>query len=585
MFSGEVQDLGPDGEGAAAVAAGGVLLTLASGQFLMTLDSSVMNVSIASVAEDIGTTVTGIQTAITLYALVMAAFMITGGKIGTIIGRRRAFSIGCVVYGAGSLTTSLAPNLAVLLLGWSLLEGLGAALIMPAIVGLVASNVAPAGRPRAYGLIASAAAIAVAAGPLIGGLVTTYASWRWVFAGEVLVVTAIVAFARRLGEEARVGPRPRLDLVGTVLSALGLGLAVYGVLRSGEWGWIAPKPGGEAWLGLSPVLWLVLAGVGVLYLFTRWELRVVERRGEPLVQPGMLRNPRLRGGLTMFFFQYLVQGGLFFVVPLFLSIVVGLSAAGTGVRLLPLSITLLLAALSIPKFRPHASPRRVVQGGLLALLAGIVALVAALEEGAGAEITTGPLLLAGFGVGALASQLGSVTVSSVPENESGEVGGLQNTGSNLGTSVGTALIGSILIATLSASFLRGIGENPAVPEELSTQASVEFASGIPFVADDDLEATLLASGVEADVAPAVVEENAEARIVALRVSLSVLALTVLLALFFTRGIPSIQPGRRGCGDNHPPGMTAAGPAVTTIDAPATFRAQEVSGDTRRAEAE
>ena len=547
MFSGEVQDLGPDGEGAAAVAAGGVLLTLASGQFLMTLDSSVMNVSIASVAEDIGTTVTGIQTAITLYALVMAAFMITGGKIGTIIGRRRAFSIGCVVYGAGSLTTSLAPNLAVLLLGWSLLEGLGAALIMPAIVGLVASNVAPAGRPRAYGLIASAGAIAVAAGPLIGGLVTTYASWRWVFAGEVLVVTAIVAFARRLGEEARVGPRPRLDLVGTVLSALGLGLAVYGVLRSGEWGWIAPKPDGEAWLGLSPVLWLVLAGVGVLYLFTRWELRVVERRGEPLVQPGMLRNPRLRGGLTMFFFQYLVQGGLFFVVPLFLSIVVGLSAAGTGVRLLPLSITLLLAALSIPKFRPHASPRRVVQGGLLALLAGIVALVAALEEGAGAEITTGPLLLAGFGVGALASQLGSVTVSSVPENESGEVGGLQNTGSNLGTSVGTALIGSILIATLSASFLRGIGENPAVPEELSTQASVEFASGIPFVADDDLEATLLASGVEADVAPAVVEENAEARIVALRVSLSVLALTVLLALFFTRGIPSIQPADEAAG--------------------------------------
>ena len=547
MFFGEVQELGPDGEGAAAAAAGGVLLTLASGQFLMTLDSSVMNVSIASVAEDIGTTVTGIQTAITLYALVMAAFMITGGKIGTIIGRRRAFSIGCVVYGAGSLTTSLAPNLAVLLLGWSLLEGLGAALIMPAIVGLVASNVAPGGRPRAYGLIASAGAIAVAAGPLIGGLVTTYASWRWVFAGEVLVVAAIVAFARRLGEEARVGPRPRLDLVGTVLSALGLGLAVFGVLRSGEWGWIAPKAGGKEWLGLSPVVWLLLAGGAVLYLFTRWELRVVEKHDEPLVQPGMLRNPRLRGGLTMFFFQYFVQGGLFFVVPLFLSIVVGLSAAGTGVRLLPLSIALLLAALSIPKFRPHASPRGVVQGGLLALLAGIVALVAALEEGAGAEITTGPLLLAGFGVGALASQLGSVTVSSVPEEESGEVGGLQNTGLNLGTSVGTALIGSILIATLSASFLRGIGENPAVPEELSTQASVEFASGIPFVADDDLEATLLASGVEADVAPAVVEENAEARIVALRVSLSVLALTVLLALFFTRGIPSIQPADEAAG--------------------------------------
>jgi MFS family permease len=539
--SGGVREAGRNGPRTIAATAGGVLLTLASGQFLMTLDTSVMNVSIASVAADIGTTVTGIQTAITLYALVMAAFMITGGKIGTIIGRRRAFSIGCVIYGVGSLTTSLAPNLAVLLIGWSLLEGLGAALIMPATVGLVAANVAPAGRPRAYGLIASAGAIAVAAGPLIGGLVTTYASWRWVFAGEVLVVTVIVVLARRLGEEARVGHRPRLDLVGTVLSALGLGLVVFGVLRSGEWGWIAPKPGGEEWLGLSPVIWLMLAGVAVLYLFTRWELRVVAHGQEPLVQPGMLRNSRLREGLTMFFFQYLVQGGLFFVIPLFLSIVVGLSAAGTGVRLLPLSVTLLLAAICIPKFWPHASPRRVVQGGLWALLLGIVALIAALEEGAGAEITTVPLLLAGLGVGALASQLGSVTVSSVPDEESGEVGGLQNTGSNLGTSVGTALIGSILIASLSASFLRGIEENPDVPEQLSTTAAAEFTGGIPFVADDDLEDALLEAGVADEVVPAIIDENAEARILALRASLSVLALTVLLALFFARGIPSVQP--------------------------------------------
>src|SRR5262245_10982116 len=247
-----------------APAAGGVLLALASGQFLMTLDSSVMNVSIQEVAADIGTTVTGIQTAITLYALVMATLMITGGKIGTIIGRKRAFAIGCVIYGAGSLTTSLAPNLAVLLFGWSLLEGIGAALIMPAIVGLVASNFPPEGRPRAYGIVASAGAIAVAAGPLIGGLVTTYASWRWVFAGEVVVVAAILLYTRRLEDEGGER-RARLDVIGTVLSALGLGLAVFGVLKSGEWGWVTPKePHETAWLGLSPVVWLILGGAGVL---------------------------------------------------------------------------------------------------------------------------------------------------------------------------------------------------------------------------------------------------------------------------------------------------------------------------------
>ena len=208
--------------GRAHAAGGIVLLTLASAQFLMTLDSSVMNVSIATVAKDVGTTVTGIQTAITFYTLVMASLMITGGKLGQILGRKRAFAIGCVIYGCGSLTTALAGNLAVLIVGWSVLEGAGAALILPAIVALVASNFARDQRPRAYGLVASAGAIAVAAGPLIGGLFTTYLSWRWVFVGEVLIVLIILGLARRMADTpAEEGAR--LDVVGTVLSALGLG--------------------------------------------------------------------------------------------------------------------------------------------------------------------------------------------------------------------------------------------------------------------------------------------------------------------------------------------------------------------------
>jgi hypothetical protein len=228
-------------ETAAGRGAGLVLVTLASGQFLMTLDSSVMNVAIATVAKDVGTTVTGIQTAITLYTLVMAMLMIPGGKVGSLIGRRRAFSIGCVIYGAGSLTTALAPNLAVLIVGWSVLEGIGAALILPAIVALVAANFGPEGRPRAYGLVMAAGAIAVAVGPLIGGIATTYFSWRYVFVGEVVIVAAILVLARRV-QDAAVEARSRLDLIGAVLSAAGLGLAVFGVLRSSEWGWVLPKP-------------------------------------------------------------------------------------------------------------------------------------------------------------------------------------------------------------------------------------------------------------------------------------------------------------------------------------------------------
>jgi EmrB/QacA subfamily drug resistance transporter len=525
----------------AARATGIVLLTLASGQFLMTLDSSVMNVSIATVAKDVGTTVTGIQTAITLYTLVMATMMITGGKIGSMIGRRRAFAIGCVIYACGSLTTSLAPNLPVLIFGWSLLEGLGAALIMPAIVALVATNFPPEGRPRAYGLVASAGAIAVAAGPLIGGFFTTYYSWRWVFAGEVLVVIAILALTRRIQDAPPEG-RFHLDVFGVVLSAVGLGVAVYGVLRSGAWGWVQPKPGAPTWFGISAVLWLILAGIVILRVFLAWENRLIAEGREPLVQPPMLKTPQFRGGLTMFFFQYLVQAGLFFTVPLFLSIVLGLSALDTGVRLLPLSVALLLAAAGIPRFLPRGSPRRIVQAGLIALFAGIVVLIGALDIGAGAEIVSLPLLLAGLGVGALASQLGAVTVSAVPDEMSGEVGGLQNTMTNLGASLGTALAGSILIATLTASFISGIEQNPAVPQQVASKAAVELAAGIPFVSNADLETALDQANVPPETAAAVVDENETARIEALQASLAVLALVALLALFFTPRIPTEPVG-------------------------------------------
>lgn len=526
---------------AKASTAGAVILTLGAGQFLMTLDSSVMNVAIATVAEDVGTTIEGIQTAITLYTLVMAMLMIPGGKVGTLIGRKRAFAIGCLIYGAGSLTTALAPNLPVLLLGWSLLEGIGAALILPAIVALVASNVPVAGRPRAYGLVMAAGAVAVALGPLIGGFATTYFSWRWVFAGEVVVVLAILLRTRKISDpETERGPR--LDIIGAILSATGLGLAVFGVLRSSSWGWVMPKPGGPDILGLSPTIVLVIAGIFVIWLFASWERHMVSRGREPLVRLEMFGNRQFTGGLLMFFFQFLVQAGLFFTIPLYLSVALGLSAIDTGLRIMPLSITLLLAAAGIPRFFPNASPRRVVRLGLLSMCLGIVSLFTAMESSAGPEIVTVPLLLAGLGIGALASQLGSVTVSAVPADESDEVGGLQNTATNLGASLGTALAGSILIAMLTSSFLTGIASNDDVPAEVSSTASVELAAGIPFLSDVALEQALEDAGVSDQAAAAAVEENAQARLDGLRSALAVLALIALVGLFFTGRIPAEQPG-------------------------------------------
>jgi MFS family permease len=531
------------GSSRTGTASGGkiVLLTLASAQFLMTLDTSVMNVAIATVAKDVGTTVTGIQTAITFYTLVMAAFMITGGKVGQIIGRKRAFMIGCVVYGCGSATTALAKSLPVLIVGWSVLEGLGAALIMPAVVALVATNFGPSERPRAYGLVASAGAIAVAVGPLVGGLFTTYASWRWVFVGEVVIVLGILVLTRRMADSPAV-PGVRLDPVGTVLSAAGLGMIVYAVIRSGSWGFVQPKADAPQWFGTSPVIWLLLGGGAVLVAFMLWESRQLAHNRAALVDPQMLRVPRLQGGLTSFFFQFLLQAGLFFVIPLFLSVALGLSAVATGVRLLPLSVTLLASAVGVPRLFPHGSPRRIVRVGFGLLFLGIVALLVALDSGAGADIVTIPLLLAGLGIGTLASQLGAVTVSAVPDSQSGEVGGVQNTVTNLGASIGTALSGAILIAVLTTTFLGSAAANPAIPKELSAQAKVELSAGIPFVGDADLNAALQKAGAPPATAEAIVHENAQSRINGLRAALAVLGLIALVAVALTRRLPTVQPG-------------------------------------------
>jgi MFS family permease len=522
----------PRGDSGAAPKAGFVLLVLASAQFLMTLDSSVMNVSIQYVAKDLNTTVTGIQTAITLYTLVMASFMITGGKIGARLGRRRTLALGLGVYGVGSAVTAAAPNLGFLLLGWSVLEGLGAALILPAIVALVAVNFAEERRPSAYGLIAAASAIAIAAGPLIGGAVTTFASWRYVFVGEVVIVLFILLALRKVADQP-VGSFGRFDFIGAALSIVGLASTVFGVLRSSQWGVVSPKAGAPSWLGASPVVWLILGGLLLTWVFFVYEGRLEKGGGDPLVRPSMLANSRLIGGLSLFFFQYLVQMGVFFVVPLYLSVVLALSAVQTGARLLPLSLALLVSAIGIPRVLPGLSARLILRSGFGAMTVGIVLLVTKIDVGAGAEIVLIPMVLIGLGIGALASQLGALTVSSVPDSVSAEVGGLQNTVTNFGASLGTALAGAILIGVLSTTLITGAESNAAIPTSVTQSATVELSSGVPFISDAELSSKLAKTDLTPATQKAVVSENEKARLAGLRAALWVLAVFSIVALFFT----------------------------------------------------
>ncbi len=373
--------------------------------------------------------------------------------------------IGLVIYAVGSFTTAIAPNLAVLLIGWSLLEGIGAALIMPAIVALVASNFPPEKRSAAYGMVAAAGAVAVAAGPLIGGAVTTYASWRYVFVGEVVMVLAILAVLRKVQRrrtEAEPNRPDRLAAVRHRARPVRLRRAAVQRVGLGD-----PEAGRALLLNVSLTIWCIAVGLLVVYGFLRWESRLEALNAEDPRGPATAgaarpcsRNEQLTGGLSMFFAQFMIQAGAFFAVPLFLSVVLGLNALQTGVRLVPLSIALLITAIGIPKVWPRANPRRVVRIGLLLMIVGIGFLVAGMDPDADAAVLNIPMVLMGLGLGALASQLGAVTVSAVSQKETAEVGGLQNTATNLGASMGTALIGSVLIATLSSVALAGVADSP-----------------------------------------------------------------------------------------------------------------------------
>ncbi len=379
----------------------------------------------------------------------------------------------------------------------------------------------------------------MAVGPLLGGAVTTYASWRLVFFGEVVVVVVIMLFLRRMTDSP--AERARLDTVGSVLSVGGLGMIVYGVLRSSEWGWIQEKPGAPAIFGLSPVIWLLLGGLVLLYLLREWLAMRIRGGREPLFDPALLRNRQLTGGLGMFFAQFGVQAGVFFAVPLFLSVVLQLSALGTGARLLPLSLALIATAVGIPKFVPRAGPRRVARLGLASMIIGILLLAAGMDPGADAQVVAVPMLLMGAGLGALASQLGAITVSAVPESRTAEVGGLQNTASYLGASLGTALIGSVLIATLTTSVTDGIENDPRIPAAVQQQAATELADGVPFLSDTELRDALGAAGVDSATVDAVVTINSDARLDALHTTFAVTALLAMAALLITRRLPARSP--------------------------------------------
>lgn len=519
------------------------LVVLGAAQFLMVLDTSVMNVSISRLVEDFHTEVTAIQAVITLYTLVMAAFMITGGKVGDMLGRRRAFGIGLTVYGIGSALTAVAPVLWVLTVGWSVIEGLGAALVLPALAALVAGAYTDRDRAVAYGVVGGLAGAGIAVGPLLGGWLTTYLTWRLVFAGEVVVVVVILCLLRWVEDQPGVRPRPRLDVGGAVLSAAGLALVVLGVLQSSTWGWLKPRTTPVTLFGFSPTVFVIAAGAVVLYAFRAWERHQEGRGRDPLVRFRLFRIPALRSGLAMLLSQNLILLGLFFTIPLYLQVVQGLDAFQTGLRLLPVSITMLVTSMSGPLLGRVAAPRTVVRLALLVLLAAVLWLLGTIRPRIDDLSFAFAMALLGIGMGLLASQLGNVVQSSVGAAERSEVGGLQYTAQNLGSSLGTALIGAILIGALVNAFTNDIADNPHISKAAREQAGISMEAGVSFVSTDQVRAAARQAGLPPRETDALVDTYAGAQLDSLKAAILTTAAITLAGFPFTRRLPTERPAR------------------------------------------
>ncbi|TVR26343.1 MAG: MFS transporter [Ilumatobacter sp.] len=522
-------------------------MVLSATQFLMVLDQSVMNVSISQLVDDFDTDVSSIQGVITLYSLVMAALMITGGKIGDIVGRRRALRIGLVIYAAGSALTALAWSVPSLALGWSVLEGVGAALVMPAMAALVAGNYAGRARVVAYGVLGGTAGAGIAIGPILGGFATTNLTWRVVFVGEVMVAIGILAASSWVADAPRADRKPKLDVVGAVLSAVGISICVLGILQASTWGWLTPVNSPVEPFGFAATPFVVAIGVAILSLFRLWQAHRERVGRDPLVRFQLFSIPTFRSGLTTFLAQNTILMGIFFTIPLFLQIVIGLDALETGIRMLPTSIAMLITSFSGGLLLRYLSPRSIVRIGLV-----LVVLAASILMG-----TIGPMLdglafgigmgLLGAAMGLIASQLGNIVLSSVDPESRSEAGGLQYTAQQLGSSVGVALIGAIVLTSLAGLFAARIADDERIPAELTAAVELRLASGSSFVPSRTVEELATAAGVPVDEVTALVESYEESQLAALRTGLLAVAAIGSLSMLATGGLPARRPD-----DGHPP---------------------------------
>ena len=505
-------------------------LLLAMAMFVLVVDTTIMNVSISAVAEDLGSSVSSVQSAIALEALVSAAFILINSKLGDLMGRKRAYIIGLIAYAIGAVAMTLAQSVTAIIVFWAIIGGLGASLLLPAMQSLIHGNFEGAARAKVYALVGASMAIAAAIGPLIGGVITTFWSWRINFALEAVIIVVVLIGARLVRDVAYTGDRS-VDGVGALLSVVGMGGVVLGIL---VW-----QEGGEA------VLALIGIGALALFGFARWLVKR-KRDGKPfLLDPGLFALPHFRIGISQQMLQQIALGGSMIVIPIFLQLALEYNALEAGLAIAPLSLSMFLVALVAGKRAGRRRPAVLVRSGFALALLGMILVIPVVpraEASQGAWVLLVPLLIAGSGLGLLVSQLNNYTLAPIEEVRASEAAGVNSAGGNFGLSFGLAVAGGIMLATLSFSFTALTNASTVIPEDQKQTVAVALQDNAEIVSDTQLAA------VVDEQPPAVQEEilaiNDQARALSLQVAMLVPVLACLLGLvnaFRMVRLPDIEP--------------------------------------------
>jgi EmrB/QacA subfamily drug resistance transporter len=478
--------------------------------FVLVVDTSLMNVSISSVVRDLDTTVSGVQSAIALEALVSAAFILIGSKIGDLIGRKRAYVLGLLGYAVGALAMALAQDLVAIIIFWAIIGGLGASLLLPAMQSLIHGNFEGAAQKKAYALVGASAAIAAAVGPLIGGFITTYLSWRVAFLLEDVVIAIVLSGIGLVRDTPYTGSR-RVDVVGAVLSVLGMGGIVLGIL---VW-----QEGGERVAALMVVGACALAGLAY-WLVSR------KRRGKPvLLDPDLFKSPVFRFGVTGQMLQQISLGGMMIALPIFLQMVLEYNAMQAGLSLAPLSLTMFAIAVIAGRRAGKRRPSRIIQLGFALVLVGALLLLPIVPRAESGWALVVPLMIAGAGLGFLVSQLNNYTLSPISEERVSEAAGVNSAGGSFGLSFGLAFAGAIMLATLSFTFTSMANDSTVLPPADKQRVADVLEHDAQVLSNTQLEQQLQAQ--PEPIQDEIIRINTDARPRALQVALIVPILAAL----------------------------------------------------------